>query len=271
MMIVFNGLKTLPKGMLSSCIKNVYPFAYEILIAEGAVRPTSENPGDATKMSQDGRSTDGTLEFLKSYPDPEGKIKIFTKDNNFWDGKLEMCNAAVAQATGDYIWQIDSDEFYHQYDMRRIISYLSMEQNIERVDFYANHFFGDFNHCCDETQRGWANQIPWMRIFKHTSGSKWKSHAPPIYQDKNGKTMSQNILSRENTLSFGIKLHHYGFVSPSQFEFKKQYYKSGQVDYVELLDKWTKDKNIPLVNGDRSKPFSGEHPDIIKEMRVQYE
>jgi len=62
-MIVFNAVSTLPKNMLSLCIENILPFAYEVLIIEGGTKASGGHPfdgytGDFTK---DGRSTDGTI------------------------------------------------------------------------------------------------------------------------------------------------------------------------------------------------------------------
>jgi len=260
-MIVFNAQSTLPKNMLGACLGNVYDVAHEILISEGAVRPHGGNNGDATWASDDGRSTDGTLEFLRSYPDPHNKIKIFTKEG-YWDGKLEMCNAYAKEATGDYVWQLDSDEFYKKSDMEKIIRYLENNQETESVHFYANHFWGDWRHCCDEISgTKWANQIPWMRIFKNSAGSSWQSHAPPIYQNSAGNSMNRIVWGRDSTLSFGIKMYHYGYVVRSQASFKQRYYNNSTL--VNLWDRWQEDSSIPLVNGDKSTPFVGTHPDII--------
>ena len=62
-MIVLNG-----NYVLEECIKSVYPYANQILIAEGPV----------TYWQQQGlsKSTDGTIEVLNSIPDPENKIHI---------------------------------------------------------------------------------------------------------------------------------------------------------------------------------------------------
>jgi len=267
-MIVFNAQSILPPNMLGACLANVYDVAHEILISEGAVRPYGGNNGDATWASRDGSSTDGTLEFIRNFPDPEKKIKIFTKEG-YWDGKLEMCNAYASAATGDYVWQLDSDEFYKKRDMKRIINYLNNNQDIESVHFYANHFWGGWDYCCDENSgRNWANQIPWMRIFKNEKGSSWKSHAPPIYQNSSGTVMGSKILDRDTTLGFGIKLYHYGYVVRSQVEFKQQYYNGGRdSQLINLWDEWQKNKETPLINNDISSPFIDRHPDIIVDLK----
>ena len=259
-MIVFNAESVLPTGMLSACLSNVYDIAHEILISEGAVRPHGGNPGDATWASSDGRSIDKTLEVLHNFPDPHNKIKIFTK-KGFWDGKLEMCNACAREATGDYIWQLDSDEFYHRSDMQRVVDYLSDFPHTEAVHFYANHFWGDFDHCLDESDVHWSNEIPWMRVFKNDLGSSWVSHAPPIYQNAEGKPMTTDILDRNRTLSMGIKLYHYGYVVRSQPEFKEKYYADNTL--IKQWDAWQKNKTGPTLKNQIAYPFAGDHPPII--------
>ena len=260
-MIIFNALETLPTGMLKSCLDNVYEYAHEILISEGACQPTNSNNGDATSFSKDGRSTDGTLEFLRNYSDPDKKIKIFTKDG-YYNGKIEMINIQLPYITGDYIWCVDSDEFYHQKDMEKIMTYLGNNPQVERVDFYVKQFWGDFYYYCD--QNGWSNQIPWQRIFKYEKGDKWQSATPYILMDKNGRIKNNNILSREITKMIGIKLYHYAYVCESQAEFKKKYYNNSQVS--DLWHQWQLDHNIPLINGDRTKPFLGKHPKVIEKL-----
>jgi len=263
--ITFNSLSILPQGMFKACLDNIYSFAHEILIAEGAVEPTFDNKGDATSLSSDGRSTDGTLEFLYSYYDPDKKVKIFKKDD-YWCGKTEMCNIISQNATGDYLWQVDSDEFFHKEDIEKIIDILSI-QEFDRVDFYANQFCKDFYHCCDEEDVYWSNLIPWMRIFRHEPKSQWYSHAPPIYLDSQGQVRNKNVLTRDMTLMMGIKLYHYSMVSRTQAEFKQKYYKAGGVDWLKLYDLWQeKEENNRVIGESKFKKFDGRHPSIIEEL-----
>ena len=61
-MIVFEG-----DYVLKQCLEQVYPFASQILIAEGPV----------SYWQRQGRTTslDNTNQILDSFPDPENKIK----------------------------------------------------------------------------------------------------------------------------------------------------------------------------------------------------
>ena len=112
--IVLNG-----EPFTKYCLRQIYPYAYEIFIIEGGSKK-------AMNTAVDGRSSDGTLDSIyefKNLEDTENKITIITKEG-FWDSKDEQSNAYFERATGDYIWQIDIDEFYKSDDMETIINIL---------------------------------------------------------------------------------------------------------------------------------------------------
>ena len=269
-MIVFNAESILPYGMLHACIEQIYDIAHEIIIVEGATKAdgiTHRKDGDTSQFTKDGKSTDKTLDIIKSYPDKNNKIKIITK-NGFWNGKTEMCNSYSKIATGDYVWHIDSDEFYKENDIITIIKLLE-KYNPFAVHFYCNHFFGDWFHCIDENcGTGWSNAGPWMRIFKHKPGySRWLSHEPPqyIYENNLISNNQRNILNRQFTLSRGIKLYHYGYVNFKQVLFKSKFYGNNEV--IDVWDKWKKDDRCLLPGHTWTNKFKFEdHPLIIQKL-----
>ena len=107
-MIVFEG-----DYVLEECLKSVYPYASQILIAEGPVKFWQEK-GRTT-------STDRTNEILDNFPDPENKIKIvhgqFAEKDEQCAAYLEFMNDDI-----DYLWNLDSDELYTAEDIKKIIS-----------------------------------------------------------------------------------------------------------------------------------------------------
>ena len=80
-MIVWNGAYVLREALAS-----LYPFVGQIVIAEGPVAYF------ASKGAK--QSTDGTVEILKSFPDPQGKITLLQGQ---WPEKDEMVNAYAAR------------------------------------------------------------------------------------------------------------------------------------------------------------------------------
>ena len=257
--IVFNIIETLPKDMFKINVLNMYDFVDEIIIIEGATKSTKIFDGDTSHFTNDGKSSDGTIELLKEL-ELLPKIKVIY-GNGFWDGKTSMCNAASNLATGDYLWQIDSDEFYKDGDIIKIKRILD-EKQPDGINFYANHFFGGWDYCIDERSNSWGNDIPWKRIFKHIpKKSYWLSHEPPIYVCDGKNCDNGSVIDRDEMLKYSIKMYHYSYVQESQIYFKSKFFRNDK--YNSYWDEFKTNKNI-LIFGSKVEKFIGEHPTIIK-------
>ena len=113
--IVLNG-----EPFTRYCLRSLYPFAHQIVVVEGGHEDTR------AVTTPDGHSLDGTLEALRRFKaeeDPLDKVEIVTRDG-FWPKTDEFGNhrtpqsrAYAERATGDYLWQVDIDEFYLPSDM----------------------------------------------------------------------------------------------------------------------------------------------------------
>lgn len=262
-MIVFNAESTLPKGMLEACITNVYDIAHEILIVEGATKAiTHYFDGDTSSFTKDGKSTDNTINIIKNLPDPQNKIKLI-ESNGFWNGKTEMCNAWAQIATGDYVWQLDSDEFYHPDEVKKLIDYLE-KHNPDAVYFNAYHFFGGIDYCIDERSYPDWGSGPWYRVFRHVPGkSKWRSHEHPIYECDGLVCNTGNVLTQQQSTEIGIKMYHYSYVTYSQIQFKTSFYKNSI--YPEAWESFKQDKSYKPL-GAQAYLFEGKHPEIINKL-----
>lgn len=262
--LVLNAESVLPTGMLRAQLEQLYYIADEIFITEGATKVINSKhywDGDTTWLTSDGHSTDQTVNIIKNFPDPEKKIFLIQKDG-FWNGKTEMCNEWSKRATGDYIWQIDSDEFYKKDDIEKIKRILKKYEP-DAVHFYANHFWGDYEHCFDETSgTGWGNNIPWMRIFKHKPGASWLSHEPPNYLLPDGKICNYGkLIPRDETLKVGLKLYHYSYVTQKQKDFKVKFFRDFWLD--DAWNKWKKDSNTIVKDGSYTVEFKDKHPEFV--------
>lgn len=265
-MLAFQTESTLPKGMLKACVAQFYPHVDQITIVEGATKSLDPKrfDGDATSFTDTGSSVDGTIECLLSLPDPQKKIEI-VRSNRFWDGKTQMANEAAKRSTGDYLWEISSDEFYNTQDIVRIKQLLE-EERPDAVHFYANHFVGSFHHIINkETEHLWGNNEPWARVWRNEPGSKWISHEPSEFQLARGLICNQGkVVSRDQTLAMGIKLFHYSYVVKSQAHFKAKFYV--RPEYIQIWEDFLLDKNTPWINGSKASEFMGEHPEEIKKL-----
>lgn len=266
--ILFNAEKSVPSNMLESWLHQADNIADFVFITEGATKSVNHYwDGDTSFFTKDGKSTDNTIPIIKKFI--KNKPKFFFKESNgFWDGKTSMLNywfygdSPIYEA--DYIWQIDIDEFYTNQDIEKILQILKT-QKPSRVDFFANHFWGGFTHCIDERSDGlWANQIPWMRIFKINKKSKWISHEPPkmLFDEYN------KIISKYETLEMGIKLNHYSYTTEKQALFKSIFFKNP--DKIDLFQKWKYNKDLEIF-GCKVFDFTGKHPEIIKNILKENE
>lgn len=259
--IVFNAENNLPPNMLLAWLRQADAIGDAVFITEGATRAeTHYFDGDTSSMTTDGMSTDGTRRIIREFI--EGKPKFHFKEaDGFWDGKTRMLNHWFYEGSPiynyDYVWQIDSDEFYTAENVWKIKGLIEYNHP-NRIDFFANHFWGDFHHCMDERADGiWAQQIPWRRIFRLHSSSAWISHEPPQMN-----IPERNCIDKYQTLKLGIKLDHYSYVNRDQVEFKSKFFRNPEK--LELFDKWQQDKTTEVF-GCQSLPFTGEHCGLIKE------
>jgi glycosyltransferase involved in cell wall biosynthesis len=206
-MIVFNG-----DYFLKQCLDGVYDFAHEIICVEGAdeVSRPFGNP--------DGSSTDDTWEILRNYPDPQNKLKLIR--GTFKD-KDEQSNAYIAQATGDFIWQLDSDELYQPGDMERVAKMLADDSKLMAVEFPLHVFFGSL----DRVAKGKHWDVGYWRIHRLYPGARYLTHRPPTVLTADGQSMNtMKHLSKSMLEELGIKLFHYSYVLDRQVQEKMRYH-----------------------------------------------
>lgn len=221
-LIVLNG-----EPFLRYNLRALYPFAHQIIIVEGAVLAAA---GTATA---DGHSTDGTLAELKRFKameDPEGKIEIIERDG-FWSEKLEQSQAYASRATGDYLWQVDVDEFYQPADMAGIIYLLNRRPEITQISFPQITFWARPDYITD----GWylrRNAKEINRIFKWGPGFLYRSHRPPVVVDSQGNDCRELAWVRAAEMAQrGIYMYHYSLIFPQQVRDKCAYYQAA--DWVQ--------------------------------------
>lgn len=267
----------------------LYPFAHEIIVVEGA------SPEAAHAASPDGHSTDRTLEILhrfKAQEDPKHKITLITAENEghldgFWPGEKDQQSQAYARrATGDWLWQVDIDEFYHAQDMRRVMDHLQSHPETTCLTFQAYHFWGGFDYLIDG---GLHRSIrfqgePWgayRRVFKWKPGYTYVGHRPPRIADANGNEVThQHKCNIARLWRYDPPMmYHYSGVFPFQLRFKGQYYANqGWAHARDLVNKFESVlKQVDRSNGLRVvdhfgsynwlQRFERKHPAVIDQLR----
>jgi len=267
-MIVFNG-----DYVLQECLESVYPYATQILIAEGPVRYWQDQ-GYTT-------STDKTNEILDNFPDPENKITVV---HGQFEGKDEECRAYMPHMRDDidYIWNLDSDEVYKPEDIKKIISILE-EEKYTSVGVRSCSFYGGFDDFIGGFELAKDN---FLRIFKVYPNATWKTHRPPTIIAPEGTQVLPDKHLDSDTLwdKYGVQMYHYSYVFPRQVREKISYYKAKVSKenchpnyYEEIYLPWVKgDKSVesgwrgvhefrPSIRGDSfTQKFVGLHPDVIE-------
>lgn len=272
--IVLNG-----EPFTRYCLRSIYPFAHEIIVVEGGHE-------DARSVcTPDGHSIDGTLETLykfKKEEDPENKLIIITR-NGFWPKKDELgrdrtpqSRAYAEKATGDYLWQIDIDEFYKKEDMERVVSILKNNPSITAISFIQKSFWGDIHYISDSwfLRRG-ARSC--HRIFKWGEGYRYITHEPPTVIDENNKDLRQKKwVNARSTKRKKIYMYHYSLLFPWQVEQKVKIYKDEKPQYFAEMVNWASENYFKITNPYRihnvyTYPswlvrYKGTHPEQISLM-----
>jgi hypothetical protein len=263
-MIVLNG-----NYVLQECLESAYPYASQILVAEGPVQYWQEQ-GVQT-------SDDGTNDILHDFYDPDDKLTVV---HSQYSEKNEQCNAYMPYLHNDtdYLWNLDSDEIFKPEDMERIVEMLTNYQ-ISSVGFKSYSFYGGFDHYLT----GFEEDAEFIRIRKVSPGARWSTHRPPtIMPPQPGHHVGHNALAQH-----GIRMYHYSYVFPKQVKQKVSYYKAAVSknncidDYYEnIYEPWVKypeqreqiekewegvHEFKPSMRGPcYTAKFDGEHPEIIQ-------
>ena len=272
--IVLNGQPFTPYTL-----RSVYPFAHQIVVAEGAVLAAN------AIATSDGHSRDGTLDELqrfKAEEDPDDKLVIVTAEDEghpdgFWPGeKDEQSRAYAKRATGDYLWQLDIDEFYRAEDMERVLAMLQADPSIAAVTFKQLTFWGGTDYIVD----GWylrRGATYYHRLFRWGPGYSYATHRPPTVLDREGVDLRSRHWVRGDTLAArGIFLYHYSLLFPKQVLDKCDYYANAAWAQRAGAAGWAQDGYMNLrrpfrVHNVYAYPswlarYTGPHPDETQRM-----
>jgi hypothetical protein len=259
--IVLNG-----EPFTKYCLRSIYPYAHEIIIVEGA----TENAKSIS--TPEGHSLDDTLKKINEFifeEDATKKVKLITRES-FWKEKNEMSEAYSSMATGNFLWQIDIDEFYLKDDMEKIVSILEKDPPISAISFKMKSFWGGVSYTEEGPIFGDIN-----RLFKFGPGYKYINHRPPTVVDNNGINL-RKINWLDGTVMakrYGIYMHHYGLIFPLQVSTKTKYYvnafkkdsqKWADNNFFKLRDPFHVNNNFWRISW--LNRYKGKHPEQIVKM-----
>lgn len=272
--IVLNG-----EPFTRYCLRQLYPYAHEIIVVEGGHE-------DARAVTTpDGHSIDGTLEVLQRFrdeEDPEHKVRIVVREG-FWPKKDELGRDRTPQsrayaelATGDYLWQVDIDEFYRDADLQAVLDMLAGDPSTTAVSFKERVFWGDINYVAD----GWAlrrQTAGYHRVFKWGAGYRYVTHEPPTVHDASGRDLRQlNWMDADDMAGRGIRLFHYPLLFPWQVRQKTLIYEKEKPEACSGIVRWAQNNYFRLGNPFRVhnvyrspswlERYHGDHPAQVLRM-----
>lgn len=276
-MIVLNG-----EPFIRYNLAALYPFAHQIIVVEGACLSA------AAIATQNGHSIDGTLQALQRFKeenDPEEKLVIITAEDEgyndgFWHGeKHEMSKAYAKRATGNYLWQIDVDEFYKPNDIEIVLKLLENDPTISGITFPLITFWGGIKFVLDGFSFRYTGDGNCHRLFKWGLGYQYLTHRPPTILDNNGIDLREkNWIIASEMKKKGVYMFHYDILLPVQAERKSLYYSqvnwhayesSKILGWKESIYDKLQDPYHPYTvytHFSWLNRFEGKHPPVINEM-----
>lgn len=239
-MIVFEGA-----DYLEANLRQIYPHAHQILIAEGAVELMAKIKGYF-------RSRDETVRIINKFSDPEHKIRLLQVDRP-WKNKVEMKNELLKHLKAEILWQVDVDEFYTHGHIERIRENFRKDKSLDVATFTALHFWKDLDHYRWDGGR-WKTKN--LRVFRRRGKISFRFHGFP---DRDGKPYSAKYFKAKD---FGTIRFHYGYVrSRQKIEDKIKFMclrdpKLAE-SYRKNLEEWLRGK-VKL------EEFKGKHPKAMQ-------
>ena len=272
-MIVLNG-----EPFIGYNLRSIYPYAHQIIVVEGAC------PAARDVASPDGHSRDQTMATLRRFhseEDPDRKLVIVTAEDEghpdgFWSEKDEMSQAYARRAAGNYLWQLDCDEFYHEADLPRIMDILS--EGVDAVTFPTLTFWGGLRYTVDGFHLRCNRYREFHRLFAWDRSYTYATHRPPTVLDATGTDLRKKRWLRADDLERQrLYMYHYCMLFPKQVLEKAEYYsRVTWTDQFLGMTEWAQSCYLKLERPFRVhevfwdiswlETFYGSHPAMLREM-----
>ncbi|MHC4555826.1 MAG: glycosyltransferase [Planctomycetota bacterium] len=193
------------------------------------------------QLHRNGLSNDGTAEYIdelaRQYPE---NITVYRKPEGvFWDGKLEMVNAPLADISEEcLLWQVDSDELWTTEQICTCRDMFIAEPD-RTAAFYLDHFFVGEN-LITTTINTYGNNTgyEWLRTWRFRPGFLWTAHEPPrlCMHGRNGEWVDITTIKpfkHDETSAKKLIFQHYAYATEKQLAFKEIYY-----GYKNAVEQW---------------------------------
>jgi len=176
-------------------------------------------------LHQDGRSIDGTSEYLDEIARADSRVRLYRKPlGQYWDGKREMVQATTARLTTEtLLWQLDSDELWTAGQIAVAYSMFAAKPHKMAAYYWCRCFVGPDLLVNGRYCYGNNGHNQWLRTWRARPGDVWKSHEPPLLS-RRGVPLSNDAFLHLETDALGLVFEHYPFATEEQVAFKQAYY-----------------------------------------------
>jgi hypothetical protein len=225
--LVLNGMPFIKKQ--AEIIPQVFDEWY---IIEGATLPVKDTAWcqniDGKYYNNKKLSVDGTSEFLDSIA--SDKIKIVRK-NDFWNGKVEMCNSIMHLVENAILMEFDVDEIWQPEVLKNVLEFCETNDGFDGLMFKCNYYVGP--NLIIESENCYGDQnYEWYRCWKVKDKTFWLTHEHPQI---NGLT---KFITKDFTKKKGWVFDHHAYVTDEQLKFKENFY-----NYKGAHEQWKKLQN----------------------------
>jgi hypothetical protein len=192
-------------------------------IVEGVSLPVADTgwmKGRCARLSRD-----GTHEFLMDLAH-HPLITIISKTQ--WDGKTQMCNAALPDVPC-VLLQADADELWTAKQMNGLVELFERDADLSIVKVRMRYFLGP--NIVSTSVDGYGNRrTEWMRAWRYAPPMQFNRHEPPVLGNNRGKTMDA-----DETFKHIGAVDHYAWATASQALFKQTIYGD---QYADAYQQW---------------------------------
>ena len=195
------------------------------------------------EFHRNGLSNDGTSAYLDElaarFPD---QVTLYRKpDGTFWNGKLEMVNAPLANIREEcLLWQVDSDELWETTQIATMHTMFAAQPGKTAAFFCCHFYVGQDLVTTTVNTYGNNTSYEWLRCWRYEPGDQWKAHEPPALMRPERDTPDHFIdvghlkpFLHSETIAAGLVFRHYAYALESQVAFKEKYY-----GYNGALNNW---------------------------------
>lgn len=247
-------------------LRNNYDEFDIIRVVEGAVQ-------GRPKSTDDGHSTDRTLELIRNFPDPDNKIELITAPRFFKSLEEQKQTFVDYAKNGEWLFIVDCDEFYHEGEVSRVREAIKKRPDASEIIPTFIHFYRDVRHL-KAPHPEWQPQH--QRIIKFQEGMRYHTH--PVATDRTGRCtyFTGDYQPRRFTIP-NLLIYHYGHAKGKEFHAMKQQFYKGELEKFRLEDgtnasdkfddkfvefmEYKEDMNTMLE-------YDGEHPAPVKSLPI---